>query len=268
VPREVRADDRVAAVRADLHVERRLGRGVQAGPDDLAQPLGRLAGAGQRRLRVAEHLDGEGRAADPGPQEAHGPRREDLGRARLGRGLPGLVGVRDVGRDRREVEHDLGDVDARDPVDHRVVGLRDQREAAVLEALDHPHLPQRPRTVELLGEDPAGQAQELALGARARQRGLADVVLEVERRIVDPQRAAAARGRDLELLAVARHEVQAHPQRVEELVERRRRALEAGQSADVHVRIGALLVQERRVDRGEAVEVLLRHGASLASGLP
>jgi hypothetical protein len=174
--------------------------------------------------------------------------------------------VRDFGRDGREVEHDLRDVDARDPVDHRVVGLRDQREPAVREALDHPHLPQRPGAVELLGEDPAGEAQELLVGARPRQGRVADVVLEVEHRVVDPQGPAAARGRDLELLAVARHEVQAHPQRVEELVERRRRAFEAGQRADVHVRVGALLVQERRVDRGEAVEVLLRHGASLAAG--
>ena len=118
------------------------------------------------------------------------------------------------------------DVDARDAVDERVVGLGDEREAAALEALDHPHLPQRLGAVELLGEDPPGQQQELLLGARVRQRGVAHVVLEAEARVVDPQRPAGAGRRHRELLAVARHEVQAPAQRVEHLGVRRRRALE------------------------------------------
>ena len=109
------------------------------------------------------------------------------------------------------------DVDARDAVDERVVGLGDEREAAVREALDHPHLPQRLGAVELLGEDPPGQQQQLLLGARVRQRGLAHVVLEVEARVVDPQRPAGPGRRHRQLLAVARHEVQAPAQRVQDL---------------------------------------------------
>jgi len=168
-------------------------------------------------------------------------------------------GVRHVGGHGREVEQHLGDVDPRDAVDHRVVALRDQGEAAVGEPLDHPHLPQWPGAVELLGEDPPGELQQLAVRAGPRERGLADVVLDVERRVVDPERPAGPRGRDLQPLAVARDEVQAHPQRVEQLVERRRRTLEPRDAPDVHVRVRPLLVQEGRVDRGEAVEVLLRH---------
>ena len=60
----------------------------------------------------------------------------------------------------------------------------------------------------------------------SRQRGVAHVVLEVEARVVDPQRATRAGGRHRELLAVARDEVQAPAQRVEHLGVGRRRALE------------------------------------------
>ena len=175
-------------------------------------------------------------------------------------------GCGDLGRDRPEVEDDLGDVDAGDPVDERVMGLGDEREAAALEALDHPHLPQRLGAVELLGEDPPGQQEELLLGARLRQRGVAHVVLEAEARVVDPQRATRAGGRHRELLAIARDEVQAPAQRVEHLGVGRRRALEHRERADVHVRRGPLLVQEGRVDRGQPVEMLLGHGCSIAGG--
>ena len=45
-----------------------------------------------------------------------------------GRGAPGLLRVRDLRRHRADVEEHRGEVDPRDAVDHRVVGLRDQRE--------------------------------------------------------------------------------------------------------------------------------------------
>ena len=50
----------------------------------------------------------------------------------------------------------------------------------------------------------AGQQEQLLLGARRRQRGVADVVLEVEVGVVDPQRPARLERRRGQLLAVAR----------------------------------------------------------------
>ena len=91
------------------------------------------------------------------------------------------------------------------------------------------------------------------------QRGVADVVLEVEARVVDPQRAAGLQRRGGELLAVARHQMQAPADVVEVVVEGRRRALEEEHAADVHVRGRAFLVQEGGVGRGQAVEMLLGH---------
>jgi hypothetical protein len=158
-----------------------------------------------------------------------------------------------------EIEQHGPEVDARDAVDHRVVRLGQQREAPVGEPLDEPQLPQRLRAVELLGEDARQEVVQLLVAAGARQRRVADVVLEVEVGVVGPQRAAAGCGREDEPLPVARNEVQAHPDRVEELLVGRRRPLDAHERADVHVRARALLVQERRVDRCQPVEVARGH---------
>ena len=139
------------------------------------------------------------------------------------------------------------------------MGLGDQREAVLLEALDQPHLPQRLGAVELLREDPRGQVLQLLPAARGRQRGVADVVLGVEAGVVDPHRPAAVERRVGELVAVARDEVQAPADLFEELVHAGRRAFDDRQAADVHVRHGALLVEEAGVDRSQPVEMALGH---------
>ena len=175
--------------------------------------------------------------------------------------LPRAPGVSERRRVGGEVEQHRRQVDAGDAVDQRVVGLRDQREAVVLQSLDQPHLPQRLGAVELLGEDPRGQAPQLLPVARRGQRGVADVVLEVEVRVVDPHRAPAVQRGVGELVAVARDQVQPPADLFEEVLHRRRWAFDDRQSADVHVRVGSLLVQEGGVDRGEPVEVALCHRA-------
>ena len=59
---------------------------------------------------------------------------------------------------------------------------------------DHPRLPQRPVAVELLGHQPTHEVVEIRLGPGRRERGVADVVLEVEVRVVDPHRPAETPG--------------------------------------------------------------------------
>jgi hypothetical protein len=49
-----------------------------------------------------------------------------------------------------------------------VVRLADDREAAALQALDQPELPEGLRAVELLGEDPRREHAQLLLGAGLR----------------------------------------------------------------------------------------------------
>ena len=62
-----------------------------------------------------------------------------LGAGRRGGGLPFVgQGNRGLGGG---VHDDGQQIGARDPVDHRVMGLGEHRPVAVLQALDHPHLP-------------------------------------------------------------------------------------------------------------------------------
>ena len=169
---------------------------------------------------------------------------------------PRLFGRRRRRRLRRHVEQDGRDVDAGDPVDERVVGLAEDREAAAFEPLDEPQLPQRLVAVELLREGAAGEVLELLVAAGRRQRVVLHVVPRVEVRIVDPHRAALAERDEREPLAVARHEVQARLDVRDQLVVRRRRPVEHHARGDVHVRRGVVLeVQERAVEPGQAVAI-------------
>ena len=161
-----------------------------------------------------------------------------------------------------EIEDDRRQVDAGDPVDERVVGLGDDREAIALQALDQPVLPQRLGSIQPLGRDPRGEQQQLLLGPRLGQRRVADVVGEVEVRIVDPQRTSGLQRRRGELLAVAGDQVQPAADVVGELVEVGRGPFEDQDPADVHVRGATLLMQERRIGGGQTIEMLL-HGRSL-----
>jgi hypothetical protein len=88
---------------------------------------------------------------------------QELGTAGLGRGDPALERLGALRRLALGVEQHGGDVDARDAVDHGVVGLADDREAAALQALHQPELPERLRAVELLGEDARRQHPQLLL---------------------------------------------------------------------------------------------------------
>ncbi len=69
-----------------------------------------------------------------------------------------------------------------------MVHLRQHRHAAVVESVDDVHLPERAGPVELAADDSRHLLGELTLIARCGQRLLADVVLDVERAVVDPVR--------------------------------------------------------------------------------
>ena len=135
------------------------------------------------------------------------------------------------------------------------MGLGDQRERVLADAVDQPQLPQRLGAVERLGEDPPGQVAQLLLAGRRGQRGVAHVVAGVEMRVVDPDRPALHQRREGELLAVARDEVQPLLELGHELVIGRRVALEHEHGADVHVGAAALQREEGRVEAAQAVGV-------------
>ena len=88
---------------------------------------------------------------------------------------------------------------------------------------------------------------------------MADVVADVEGRVIDPKRTTGLAGWECELLSVARNELQARLNLFGELLERGRFSLNDNHRPDVHVRVRSLLREERRVNCCKSVKVLLCH---------
>ena len=206
-------------------------------------------GSAQQRADAADHLLRHRGALEQRLAEQLRAPGERPGRPRGRR----LGRIQCVGR---RVEQHGRDVDARDAVDERVVGLRDQREALAGQALDEPDLPQRLGAIQALGEQTPGQLGQRRLVGRSRERGVADVVARVEVGIVGPHRTALAVGHVREALAIARHEVQAAEHVIDQLLQARRLALEDHHRGHMHVRGRAFLeLQEGRVQRGQPVGI-------------
>jgi hypothetical protein len=245
-------------------VEPRGGGRRQPGP----QRLDDAAAAGAQLGRHA------GAQVGPGPGQAGADAAVvviDLGPQQLGaaRGRPRRPRRRradgGVGGEAQQLGQERGPGDA---VDHRVVHLGDQREAAIAQALDDPRLPQRVIAIEALAEQPAGQRVELRGVAGRRQAGVADVVVEDEALVVDPHRLADHR-HPHHPLPVARQagdrrrDVRAHTRRVDRAA--RVDQVTAGEHAhraDRHRGARRLDLQERRVESRQALEVTHGIGAS------
>src|SRR4051812_22512242 len=89
------------------------------------------------------------------------------------------------------------------------MGLRDDRESAVLETLDEIDLPQRPVAVELAGLHPTDQVAELIHASRPGQRASPYVVVDVEVLVIDPDRVGEVAGHHPDLLPIAGHQADA-----------------------------------------------------------
>ncbi len=107
------------------------------------------------------------------------------------------------------------------------------------------------------------QLAQLGLAAGGGQGRVAHVVLDVEVRVVHPDRAAQLEGDELHHLAVARHQGELGVDHGDDVGEGRRRALEDGDRGDVHVADVVLDVEERRVQRAQPVSA---HRPSLPRG--
>ncbi len=144
------------------------------------------------------------------------------------------------------------------------MGLRDQREAPAGHGLHQPYLPQRLGAIEPLREKAPGEPLQRDLIGRLRQGGVADVVVGVEVGVIGPHRPPLAVGDVGQTLAVARDEVQAVVDVVDEFPQRWSLAFEDHHRRDMHVRRRVVLeVQERRVQGGQPVGIGHAHRLSL-----
>ena len=158
--------------------------------------LGRV---GEQIAELAQHADRHAQAA--GQEVAHRLRPGWFG---YFLGLDVLIGdrrrFRSVTFEVEELERQLHAAFA---VGDRVVELLDQRRAAFAQTVDQDELPQRTGPVERVGGDQRGEVEQLAHGTGLRQREVADVVVQIELRIVDPERRVEVCRRGLHALAQA-----------------------------------------------------------------
>ena len=197
--------------------------------------------------------------------------REQLGVARLGAGSQASAGGGAGSRSSSNMHrHQIGRGDA---VDHAVMDLREQRPAALARSPRPSRSPRAACCGRGAGRhDARRHAAQLLVAAGLRERGVAQVVVEVEVRVVHPHRAAQRRaGRSAPSGGSgARGRACPRPSRSSSL-ERRGRALEDAHPADVHrAVIGPLDVQERGVHRAHPVHAgsLPRRGSPRARGRP
>ena len=153
------------------------------------------------------------------------------------------------------VEQHRHQIGARDPVDHAVVDLGDERPAAVAQAFDHPHLPQRTLPVERLGHESSHEVPQVIGRAGRGQGRVADVVVEPEVRIVDPDGPPEGGRDETDPLAVAGDERQLAAEQRHDLRIRGRRSLEHRARPNVHVRDAVFDMEKRRIERAHAVHL-------------
>ena len=153
---------------------------------------------------------------------------------RLRSGRPRLDGSRH--RHSIGVEQHCHQVGAGDSVDHAVVHFADERPTIGGQPVDHPHLPQRTRSIELLRHQPAHQVLQVMLITWGRERRVPHVVGQVEVGIVDPHRMTQASRHEPDLLPIAGQQWELAFDQRGDVADRRGWAGEDGTRADVHVR--------------------------------
>ena len=237
--------EREVAVAGDRVVEDlrdRRGRcRVRRGPRGASRPA---CGAGDP-LRGAERPGREGNELELVPHQVGDGIAEAVKRPRDGPGPP-IVRLGRVGVGGR-VEQQRGELHRRDAVHHAVVGLADNGQAAVLQAVRDPQLPQRPAALERLGHHGVDRVSEPSGGRSP------DVPRQVEVGVVHPLRGVQAEWHGRKLLPVAGRAAQAASDVVAKRLEAGRHSagggFEQGRPTDVHVGGRALDVQKRSVER-------------------
>ena len=145
----------------------------------------------------------------------------------------------------------------RHPVHGGVVHLGEERDPAVRQALDDPHLPQRARPVQRDAGEVAAQRGQLALVPGLGQRRAVDVALDVEVVVVDPHRVVDVERDVAQLLTELGH--RAHPgldrvaHRDEGVATRHGLGVDHQHPAHVQQLFGGLQVEERRVESAEVL---------------
>ena len=237
--------------RRQAAVPGRAGGGERGGAGLAGLPAAPALGDPvDRGHRVAEELGQGDELADPaggGVAEQLEVVGDVLGLVLRGRGRLGGLGLQV-----EQVDHQLG---ARAAVDGGVVDLGDDADAVLLEALDDPQLPQGTGAVQRGAGDLPGHLAQLAAAAGGGAADAADVEVQVEVRVLDPERVRQVERHLAEPAGERRHQVEPASDELLEVLERVAAGDGAGvqhhRHGHVHVVGGVLQVQEGRIEPGQ-----------------
>jgi hypothetical protein len=149
-----------------------------------------------------------------------------------------------------------------------MVDLGDQSEPVVIDAFDHPQLPERLAPIDRSGDDAAGHLLQLGLAPGSGERAVTQVIVEREVLIVDPDRMTIIRD-VVEALPVAGDvlqlglDVAPDPLDVDPpVLSFQRRRVEERHPGHMHVAGRGLQGEEGGVEVGERFVVEVGHGVS------
>ena len=176
--------------------------------------------------------------------DASAPSRRRTLSARSARAEGGGAGTHRGGsvghRGRTGVDEGAEHAQCRPAVTDDVMEPQKQPDPATIHTGHQPDLPGRPRHVQSLPADPLGRAQQIVVLAPVGKRAHPDVVREIERRVVDPDRAAEAAPRSEDALPKSLDPNQPPGERRSERVDAQRSpfveqsvAVQDGESADI-----------------------------------
>ena len=132
--------------------------------------------------------------------------------------------------------------------------LRQNRDTSMLQALDEPHLPERPVPVERVGHETADQILEFATSSGLGHRDLPDVIVDVELAVLDEPWPVESQRRPRHSIAQLRHLRKARSDKVFDRTEaevRRVGRVADRQSGAVHVPGVRLGEPERSIYAGQ-----------------
>jgi len=247
-------------MRADGHVERCLGRGVERSQHALGEAGRRVDGARRTPQHARRSLDCTAGQARPSPRLVG----EQTQRSGIRPWQPAVL-ARFCPKFRVPPHEGAQQVNTGDAVDQAVVNLRYDGEAILLQALHEPELPQRTVAFQLLRHDAPRQPLESPHIPGNRKRRVAHVVEKIEVLVVDPDGVVGDR-HSAQPLAEARGPPQARLGENQDLIEidstvlpRQWAWLEDPHRAHVHVHAWRFQVQEGGIQRRQAVIVRVGH---------
>src|SRR5208337_4406713 len=154
-----------------------------------------------------------------------------------------------------EIEENAECRHAGEAIHPAVMHLGVDGEAAVLEPLDEVVFPQRATAVERNGVQLRDQGPQLGHAAGLRQRMAADVPVEVELVVDDPDGVAEPERGRLEAAAIGRQDIEPRPRMLAKALEQILLAagrLEGRHAPDMHRRLRRLQIEEGCVEHGKA----------------